>query len=264
MTGAHPRACRFSGRNETTMYPLIAILLVLGTGLAIPLLRINGRRPSAWLRILAVYALAAAVVTPMVADAAADPEFKVILKEALAGMSGGAELSDADSAAFMEMMVALSVRSYPLGITLFVLFCWYVMARFRRRQPVQWRASAALAKFRIAEYVVWPLLASLATFGAGRVVQYPPAIDIAVTVTMLGLVLLYFFQGLGIVCARLERSEIPGMRRMGLPLVLAILFLVPVLNFVLVVGLPLLGVLELWIRMRPATHDEEGAPPHLG
>jgi cytochrome c oxidase assembly factor CtaG len=242
------------------MYLLIAILFVLAAGLVLLNLRIHGRKPAAWLRVLAVYALAAVVITPMVASITVDPEFRSILAEVMGEMAKSLDSAGGDEGALVSFMLDLAVRTYALGVTLFVLFCWYVVTRFRRRSPVQWRAAVALANFRIAEYVVWPLLASLAVFGAGRVVNLPPTIDIAVTVAMFGMVLLYFLQGLGIIAAWFGRLGNPGMRRMGLPLVLATLFLVPVLNFVLIVGIPLLGVLELWVSMRPATHDGKDVP----
>jgi hypothetical protein len=260
MTGTRLLAYRFlsEGTPNGIAFDLgVPVLSVLA--LALLNLRIGGRALAPWMRVGAAYALLALFITPAAAAAFADPKLQAILTEEFGALAQSLGLEQMDGY-WLRFSLDLLVRSGALGMTLFVLFCWYAATRFQRRAPVQWYAGLALANFRIAEYMVWPLLVGLAAFGAGRVTAMSPPLDTAVTVFALGMVLLYLLQGLGIIAAWFSRQRNPGMQRMGLPLVLAILFLVPVLNFVLLAGIPLLGVLELWIRMRPATHDEKDVP----
>lgn len=260
MTGARLVAYRFLGEASGSLMVFdlaVPVLSVLGLGLLN--LTVGGRAPAAWIRVSAVYAAMALVITPAAAAAFADPAIKTLLGSEFTALAGSIGMGQLDSW-WVDFSLQLLVRSGALGLTVFVLFCWYAATRFQRRRPVQWFGALALANFRIAEYMVWPLLVGLAAFGAGRVASLPPTVDTAVTVFALGMLFLYSLQGLGIISAFFVRQRNPGMQRIGLPLVLAILFLVPVLNFVLLVGIPLLGVLELWIRMRPATHDVKDVP----
>ncbi len=219
-------------------------------------LRVQGHAMAAWIRVATVYAFIALVLTPATIQTFTDPAFKTMLSTVFSAMESSFGL-EAGKGTLMAFSLDILIRTGALWLTLMVLFCWYAATRFQRRKPVQWYAALALANFRIAEYMVWPLLVGLAVFGAGRVGLVPPAVDMVVTIFTLGMVFLYFLQGLGIISTFFGRQRNPGMQKLGLPLVLAILFLAPVINLVLLAGIPLLGVLELWISMRPVTHDKK-------
>jgi len=232
----------------------VALPFALTFGLLILNLRVRGQQPAAWIRVVACYALAVAIVLPSAWLTYSSPEIKSFLHKQMIDFGHAFGMETVDQA-LLDFSLDLFIKAGPLFATLVILFCWYAATRFQRRPPIQWWAGLALANFRIAEYMVWPLLVGLAGFGAGRVVSLPPAVDVGCAVLSLGMVFLYTMQGLGIVSAFFARRRNPGMRRIALPLVLAILFLMPFVNVALLVALPLMGVLEIWIRMRPATHD---------
>lgn len=230
----------------------VALPIALVAGLMILNLRWKGKGIVAWLRIILVYFVIFVIMSPTVENMFGNSELRSQFEAMISATATSFGMPTIEKTT-LDLFLELSIRLVPLLLTVLVLFNWYVTTWFWRRRSLQWSASSALANFRIAEYMVWPLLFGLAVFAASLVVKLPLLVERLSAMVSLGMILLYLLQGLGIIAAFLARRRNPISRPLPLPLVCAILFLTP-LSTVAMVVVPLLGVLEIWVRMRPVTH----------
>lgn len=103
--------------------------------------------------------------------------------------------------------------------------------------------------FHIPERAVWPLLVSWALI----LVHYLVGLGIvAYAVWNIGLLLLYLYgmQGIGIIQTILDRRSVSRYFRVLLTAGMVMLVFWPGVNLVILIGLPILGVTELWIHFR--------------
>lgn len=212
-----------------------------------------GKGAAPWARLLAAYAVnlaaAAGIVAWVTGDPAASAKVGDYIKSLLGLMLRAPVDADLAAATLQGMAAVL-----PLTLSFWVACCWYAATWFWRRRFLRWSAASALANFRIAEYMVWPLLFGLGLLVYGLAAPVPPPLRLAAQWLSLGMGFLYFLQGLGVIAYQFERRKNPGARSLPLPLVCAIPATLPLVNVVFLLGVAFLGVLELWVRMRPATH----------
>ncbi len=131
----------------------------------------------------------------------------------------------------------------------FALLVAYQIAGRLNRRPF-WR----FISFRVPETMIWPFLTAWA------LVLLTSFIELGVIGTLgwnigLGLAVLYFLQGVAILMYRLLRK---GMRIRGYTMVVwsFLALLVPGINVLVMVGMPLFGVSEIWIHYRDVNKEK--------
>jgi uncharacterized protein YybS (DUF2232 family) len=104
--------------------------------------------------------------------------------------------------------------------------------------------------------MVWYLIVSLAVALMARLFDTETIGHIAWNVVSV-VAFLYALQGVGILWYLMERGGLPPMMRLIVPPVLALLLFAPGLNYIVLLGLPGLGVSETWIHYKRGIQQEE-------
>ena len=139
------------------------------------------------------------------------------------------------------------LRTWLLGFSVLILLCWRmgesVMA-FSRRQSL-----ARLVDFRVPHRLLWPFLLLWAVVGIQ--IFFPmPVLRYPLWNAGLVLLFLYGLQGLGLLRYLADKRRIPrGMQFLGMAL-LVVLFMKPIWNTVVIIGIPALGLSEHWVIYR--------------
>ena len=149
---------------------------------------------------------------------------------------------------------------YVLGGFLFGYFvnlggAWYVGRLWKARMPGADNRRLRLSGFSVPDRLVWPLIVAWAVVLVGRVAPLGILSAIALNV---GMVLLAVFglQGLGIAGYLADRNPtVLAFRRFWL-LGLALALVIPRLAVLLLVGIPAVGVSEIWVKYRSHTEGE--------
>jgi hypothetical protein len=118
-----------------------------------------------------------------------------------------------------------------------------IAARFSRT------ITGGFRSFHIPDRIIWPLLASWALV----LVDYLVGIgSIAYAVWNIGLILLFVYgmQGIGIIQTFLDRRNVSRYFRILLAAGMIMFVFWPGINLVILIGLPVLGVTEMWIHFR--------------
>jgi hypothetical protein len=145
-----------------------------------------------------------------------------------------------------QLTVETIKRTFLLGTALQFGFALFVANLIHNRRGN--KRAFGIAGFHAPEQLLWPFLLSwsvvlaslLADIGLVGIIGWNSAVIIS---------LVYFFQGLAIIQVLLERKNrrlSPGM----VILVLIALVIVPGINALFMIGIPLLGVSEIWIQYR--------------
>lgn len=169
-----------------------------------------------------------------------------------------------DAAGLATRLQEVAAEVFPRSVVLYyfaiVTFSWWAGNRSADRARGAQRSR--LVAFFLPDAYVWPLIVSLALVLA----------DIAFGVGIAGyvgwnagLIMLFLFglQGLGVVQFAFARYSVSRTLRLLAYVVLVVLFLSPGANIAVVVGIPGLGVSEIWLRYRTRrrnTDANEGDP----
>ncbi|MBN2050108.1 MAG: DUF2232 domain-containing protein [Spirochaetales bacterium] len=106
-----------------------------------------------------------------------------------------------------------------------------------------------LDTFRVPDFFIWPLLVGW----AGVLLDTWKGIGVAGYVFWNGALVflfLYGLQGIGVLRALLHRYRVPMFVRLFIGLICVMILMRPGLNLIVFIGIPGLGVSELWIRYR--------------
>ncbi len=214
------------------------------------------------LRRLAILTVAAGCLSiPVVLSAASNETLTGILREQIVAVTQMLREPLSDSASFeasilmteltpqvmVETTKNLFFRFYLAGYFILLSFGYAfargIRARFFGGQGID------PSLYRVPENLIWGLLTALPAVALDLVmdigwIAYPFWNAGAI------LLLVFGFQGLGIIRYRMSRS--PRLRRARFFIVMMFVFLVfmPVVNVIALLSIPLLGVSELWIRYR--------------
>ncbi len=111
----------------------------------------------------------------------------------------------------------------------------------------KWRSSFVPSKFSMPDFMVWPLILSLMVV----------LVDRKIPVGFLGytgwnilliMVTLYGIKGLGIIQNLMKILKFPYSMRIMIIFTLSLLLVQPGVNYFVLIGVPLLGVSEIWIK----------------
>jgi hypothetical protein len=171
---------------------------------------------------------------------------------AIAQGSRGLQLEGGvDAEGLAGRLQAVAAEVFPRSVLLYyfaiLTLSWWAGNRSAARAMGAQRSR--LVGFSLPELYVWPLIGSLAlvladiAFGVG----FAGYVGWNVGLIML---FLYGLQGLGVVQFAFARYSVSRTLRLLTYVVLAVLFLSPGANIAVVVGLPGLGVSEIWLKYR--------------
>lgn len=120
-----------------------------------------------------------------------------------------------------------------------------LISRMQRRNPLM------LTEFSVPSNFLWPMLIA----AVGMLVDIFELMKLGYFVPVVwnaGLVLLFIYglQGLGIIRAVFRKYNLPHSLRLLFEFILIMLLVMPGVNYIVIVGLPVLGISETWINLR--------------
>jgi hypothetical protein len=219
--------------------------------------RWNGRLRTLY-KVLGV-ALAAGVVSiPVIYLLNRNDGFTNFLKNQVGSVvgllqSGTEEGSDAvglfqiDVDLLTEAILGIALRNYLFAYFLTIAgSVWLgrsIAARLARTR------GEGLRTLHIPDRLIWPLLVSWALVLADVLVGIGAVTYAAWNIGLIGL-FVFGMQGIGIIQTILDRRLVSRQMRIVITAVMVLLVFWPGVNLVVLIGLPILGVSELWIHYR--------------
>jgi len=244
----------------------------LGKGLVPPLAIIaalalvNARfweRIPATYRILAVAGACSLASLPVLATITRDPAFTEYLSSRLDTMlsplraqvgeqsyeaSALAAALDAKSMAATAMKTLSSI--YAAILAAMVGFDWWVGNRLAGPGSPGREAAPALSLYKAPYAMLWAFLATWAIVLAAMFLDAPAAAKAAAWNIAISCSLPYAAQGLGIAVCLSNTWKLPRLMKVAIAATAAMALVYPTASLVVAVGLPLLGVTEVWIPYR--------------
>ena len=144
-----------------------------------------------------------------------------------------------------ETMKRTALRTYLFCYFMILSGSWWFGGSGIRMG--RWKSVFNPSKFTIPDFMVWPLIISLLVvvvdnkFSAGFI-GYTGWNILLIMGT------LYGFKGLGIIQNFMKILKFPPPMRMLLIFTISLLLLQPGINYFVLIGIPLLGVSEIWIK----------------
>ena len=153
----------------------------------------------------------------------------------------------------IESTLKLVFRNYLFVYFIMLSGSWFVADSIQRRRNK--KQQFKLVDFYVPEIMIWPLIVVLAGV----------LLDIFLGLSWLGyimwnstfiMIFLYGLHGIGLIKYLLDRYKVPGSGRRLITIFTIVVLLMPGINLVLLIGVPVLGVSELWIRYREGENYE--------
>lgn len=158
----------------------------------------------------------------------------------------------------IEAYSMLALRGGSLAAAFFMFFFSrqgsFLLARLLRRQGNS--AGSDLSGFYVPQRAIWVLALCFPAIVAFRVISLE-AVEIAAWNIMVICVIMFLAQGGGIVLFTLASRPIPGIMKLLMGFVFALLVFSPGLNLFTIGALILLGIAENWLPMRKKIVNNE-------
>jgi uncharacterized membrane protein len=171
-------------------------------------------------------------------------------------LAEGDALMSAQLDVVLERVTDVVRNTFLLGYCAVLTSNWYMGTVLGMRTLGRLEGFPELQRFFLPADMVWYLVVSLAVALMARLFGTETVGHIAWNVVSV-IAFLYALQGVGILWYLMERSGAPPSVRLIVPPVLAILLFVPGLNYIVLLGLPGLGVSETWIHYKRGLEQEE-------
>lgn len=209
-------------------------------------------------RLIVAAVLAAAVFVPLFVYVGSSGSLRDLIGVQLAmleELAGGLSADQAEIEALLALAVEMVLASFLVGFAAMLLVNWWLGIRFVRRarwaapepNPVAERVIAMeLKEFRLADAYVWVLIAGWASVAASVALDTGAFRHVAWNVA-LPVTLLFGLQGLAVLWHLLGRKGVGRQGRVGVGIALTVSLMLPVVNVVVLVGIPGLGVSEIWV-----------------
>ncbi len=170
----------------------------------------------------------------------------VVLFDAAKQLGYGDILAPFDPKTMYKMVIAVIERCVLPGFAIQLGFCILLANRV-----VEYRTKSKriqFSKFKSPELMIWPFLISWA------IVLLNNFIDLGMLGILgwnlgLGAALIYFIQGLTIVEFLLKKKQVK-LTKVTVVIWLVVILFMPGINILVLIGMPLLGVSEIWIHYR--------------
>ena len=116
---------------------------------------------------------------------------------------------------------------------------------------MQQRSASKLTDFSAPEILLWPMLLT----AVGMLIEVFELVNLGFVSPLIwnaGIILLFVYglQGLGIIRSLLGRFKLPYSFTLMVEMFLILILLIPGINYIVIIGLPVLGVSETWINLR--------------
>jgi len=141
----------------------------------------------------------------------------------------------------------LILRNYVFAYFIMLTVAWYFADAVIRK--TEKRSGIKLVNFRVPEILLWPLIISLLGVLADLFLGLGWIGYLMWNSTFI-MILLYGIHGIGLIGYLLVRYKVTRSGRRFLIILSVAVMLLPGINLVLLIGVPVLGVSEMWIRYR--------------
>ncbi len=243
-------------RRFVTIYGLSYPVLLLVGALIVAVF--SGRSMT---KILAATGLFAVVSIPVILIYSGNNEVVSFLKEQIsyvAGMftkglskssSGDASvlLNALQPAKLMEMIRVIFFRDFIAAYFLLLTGTWYIADLISSRKNKSERFS--IAHFTVPEQFIWVLIVSLSGVLADHLFSLGMVGNIFWNSSLI-LLFIYGINGLGLVKHLFKKYKVTQQKQRSLYILIFILLIIPGMNLVVLLGIPGLGISELWVRYR--------------
>ncbi len=146
-----------------------------------------------------------------------------------------------------RMVKIIAFRDFIAAYFFLLSGCWYLADLFTAKKDKVSRFDAEY--FTIPEWSVWVLIVSLAGVLADHL--FPLGwMGYLSWNTALIMLLLYGIKGAGLIKYLFRKYKLAKQKQRSIIMMMFILFLIPGLNFIVLLGIPGLGVSEIWVRYR--------------
>lgn len=180
-------------------------------------------------------------------------QVELVIETLKAGMNGAASTEGAllfsalDADTMYEMIVHLFVNNYVFSFFLVISAGWLIADRIYSRY--RGKLPFILLDFHVPEILLWPVL------GTWTGVLLDTAVGIPVVGFLFwnyGMILLFIFalQGVAIMKSLFRQYGVSQFIRTLVVFSAVLILMTPRINLVLIVGVPLLGLSEIWVRYR--------------
>ncbi len=200
-------------------------------------------------RLLAGWVAAMVVTVPLFLKVGADGTLRSFLESQFAALGAAPEAGEAGSSG-AEMLADTAVRvlgnTYGVGLLVLLVLNWYLGAYLAYRFSTGVAPPPRIARFVVPARAVWVLIASVAGVVLTFFATLGPVEPVAWNVALVSL-LLYGVQGIAVARHLLAHYRVQQGVRMLIIIGAIVLLFVPGVNLIVLLGLPGLGVSELWI-----------------
>jgi len=215
-------------------------------------------------RIALVTVVSGVLGIPLIRYVLTDPAFEAYLKAQIETMMRGmvegktsldlGTMGTVSTREILRLSKLIFANTYTLGYFLTFLFNWVVGSRIGLRSKGIYPVESVVGNVHLNEKLIWGfllgwsgvLLSLLRPLGSVGIVFW----NIALLCTVL-----YGMQGVDIL--RFYIKKVERLRVVILVTILLFLF-IPGLNILIMVGVPLLGVSEIWIQYRRTVEERSG------
>ena len=221
-------------------------------------------------RIIIVTGFAGLVAIPFVGGMISDPEFAPAMRAYVADQpllrmslnpSATLDAPPANTAAveqFATMIGGILLRGVLFLYLVYLVTAWWLGSLWGARTIGMRSPIGRLIAFRLEPWCIWAILLS------GAVVLGDALLGDIGLLSYVGwnvfsvFLFLFALQGIGVLQWLYRRYNVPGPMRVMIGVALVFMLFRPVLTFVPVFGLPLLGISETWVDFkRPMPGDHQ-------
>lgn len=209
----------------------------------------------AYQRLLVAAVLAGIAGLPLLRYVMTSPEFDMILRAQIQamvrslteGQAAGADLPFTGTEEVVRLSRIVFLNTYLAGYFMTLAANWVIGVRLSMRIAGESGEFPPFTRFRLPDAAVWAFL----LFWTVVFLSFFRDLGIVRMLAWnLGLIaaILYGCQGVGII--KIWTAVLPRGTRLALTFLLVTLVFVPGINVILIAGVPLLGVSELWVNYR--------------
>jgi hypothetical protein len=222
------------------------------------------------LRIIIATGAAGMVAVPFIGALLSDPEFGPTMRTYIADQpllrmslspSAALETAQPNTATvdlFANTIGEVLLRGILFLYLVYLVTAWWLGSVWGARTVGMRSPIGRLVAFRLEPWCIWALLLSGAVVLGDALLEDIGLLSYAGWNVFSVFLFLFALQGIGVLQWLYRRYNVPGPMRVMIGVALVFMLFRPVLTFVPVFGLPLLGISETWIDFkRPAPGDQQ-------
>jgi hypothetical protein len=187
------------------------------------------------------------VLVPLVQSGSFENVLEGQFRLALQALGGTAQVGPESVEQFARLGLQLLLGSYLAFYMALVGLNWYIGGHMAARFFQNVQGAPRFRRFILPSYVVWVLLVGAVGVFVDMVGGIGALRYVAWNAVLASLVL-YGAQGIGIIRFLFDRYNMSQGARIGIGIALIVGLFIPALNLVVLLGIPGLGISELWVR----------------